>query len=113
MRLLFDEMLSYKLPGLLADLYPDSAHIRHVGLVAAPDWPFWKHARDYDYIVTSEDRDYIALSDMYGFPPKLILVKLGNVPTSVVALALRDQYTDILAFNLDSGQAVYELSQHD
>ena len=32
MKLLFDENLSYKLVRLLADLFPDSVHVRDVGL---------------------------------------------------------------------------------
>lgn len=37
MKLLLDENLSFKLVRELADIYPDSAHVRHVGLVGAPD----------------------------------------------------------------------------
>ena len=37
MKLLFDENLSHKLVRLLADLFPDSIHVRDVGLKAADD----------------------------------------------------------------------------
>ena len=37
MKLLFDENLSHKLVGLLADLFPGSVHVREVGLKAADD----------------------------------------------------------------------------
>ena len=108
MRLLFDQMLSHKLPRLLADLYPDSAHLRHVELTDASDADIWDYARDYDYIVTSEDKDFENLSSTRGFPPKLIKVDLGNVPTQAVASALRVQYPEILAFR-DDDQPVYHL----
>ncbi len=42
MKLLFDENLSHKLVWLLADLFPDSIHVRDVGLKAADD-PLSKH----------------------------------------------------------------------
>jgi len=32
MKLLFDQNLSPRLPSLLADLYPDSAHVRDSGM---------------------------------------------------------------------------------
>ena len=108
MRLLFDQMLSYKLPRLLADLYPNSAHLRDVELMDASDSEIWEYARDYDYIVTSEDKDFESLSSTKGFPPKLIKVDLGNVPTRAVASALRDQYPKILAFR-DDDEPMYHL----
>jgi len=35
MKLLFDENLSPKLPRLLTDLFPDSLHVREVGMKGA------------------------------------------------------------------------------
>ncbi len=37
MKLLFDENLSHKLVRRLADLFPDSVHVRDAGLKAAED----------------------------------------------------------------------------
>jgi len=37
MKLLFDENLSHKLVGLLADVFPGSVQVRDVGLKAACD----------------------------------------------------------------------------
>ncbi len=37
MKLLFDQNLSPRLPRLLADLYPESVHVREVGLREATD----------------------------------------------------------------------------
>lgn len=37
MKLLFDQNLSPRLPRLLADIYPDSVHVRDVGLREADD----------------------------------------------------------------------------
>ena len=39
MKLLFDENLSPRLCRLLADIYPDSAHVRDIGLRGAEDEP--------------------------------------------------------------------------
>lgn len=41
MKLLFDQNLSPRLPRLLADLYPDSAHIRELGMRDATDTQIW------------------------------------------------------------------------
>lgn len=39
--LLFDENLSHKLPAKLGDVFPGSAHVRHVGLLGAADEHVW------------------------------------------------------------------------
>jgi predicted nuclease of predicted toxin-antitoxin system len=46
MKLLFDENLSPQLVPLLNDLFPDSIHVRDVGLKAADDPVVWKYAQD-------------------------------------------------------------------
>ena len=45
MRLLFDQNLSHKLVSLLADIYPDSTHVRDAGLTEASDQAVWEYAR--------------------------------------------------------------------
>ena len=41
MKLLFDQNLSPRLPELLSDVFPDSIHIRTVGLTTAEDITNW------------------------------------------------------------------------
>ena len=67
-RLLFDQMFDYRLPRLVADLYPNSAHVHHVKLIEASDSDIWEYARDYDYIVTSADKDFVANKRHQGVP---------------------------------------------
>lgn len=69
----------------------------------------WEHAKQYDYIVTTKDTDYLELSEKLGFPPKLILVRIDNAPTVVVSTALRERYDDIAAFVGDDTEGVYNL----
>ncbi len=45
MKLLFDQNLSPRLPSLLADLYPESVHVRDVGLRKATDSDIWAYAK--------------------------------------------------------------------
>jgi predicted nuclease of predicted toxin-antitoxin system len=46
MKLLFDENLSPKLPNRLSDLFPNSLHVRDVGMKATIDPIVWDYARD-------------------------------------------------------------------
>jgi predicted nuclease of predicted toxin-antitoxin system len=55
MKLLFDEDLSHKLVRRLADLFPDSIHVRDIGLKAADDPVVWEYARNDDLMIVSKD----------------------------------------------------------
>jgi predicted nuclease of predicted toxin-antitoxin system len=57
-RLLFDENLSSRLVRLLADLYPDSVHVRDIGLASADDIAVWEYAKQNALTVVSKDADF-------------------------------------------------------
>src|SRR5205823_5552631 len=84
MKLLFDENLSHKLVRLLADLFPDSIHVRDVGLKAAGDSSVWEYAKDNDLMLVSKDSDMHQRSFVFGPPPKVVWVRLGNCSTADV-----------------------------
>ena len=76
--LLFDENLSHKLVWLLADFFFDSIHVRDVGLKAANDPVGWEYAKDNDLMIVSKDSDMHQRSFVFGHPPKVVWVRLGN-----------------------------------
>jgi hypothetical protein len=69
MKLLFDENLSHKLARLLEDLFPNSIHVRDVGLKAANDSLVWQYALNNDLILVSKDADMHQRSFLFGPPP--------------------------------------------
>ncbi len=99
MKLLLDHNLSYKLVGRLADLFPDSEHVRNVNLPEADDRTIWDYARANGLAIVSKDEDFHQLSFLYGAPPKVVWVRLGNRTTSDIEQALRRHHTDLLQFN--------------
>jgi len=110
MKLLFDENLSYKLVRLLADLFPDSIHVRDVGLKAAEDSEIWKYAQDNSFIICSKDSDLHQRSFLLGFPPKVIWVRLGNCSTSDVEMLLQKHAATIKLFAADDYASFLTLS---
>ena len=84
MKLLFDENLSHKLVQLLADLFPNSVHVRDVGLKSADDPVVWEYAKNNDLMIVSKDSDMHQRSFVFGYPPKVVWVRLGNCSTSDV-----------------------------
>jgi len=72
MKLLFDENLSHKLVWLLADLFPDSIHVRDVDLRAADDPVVWEYAKNNDLMIVAKDSDMHQRSFVFGYPPKVV-----------------------------------------
>lgn len=70
MKLLFDENLSPRLPGILAKEYPGSMHVRDVGLRGANDRQIWDYARAQGFAIVSKDTDFRERSFVEGFPPR-------------------------------------------
>ena len=58
MKLLLDQNISYKLVNRLADVYPESKHVRQVGLGEADDLTVWDYAKDNDFVIVSKDEDF-------------------------------------------------------
>jgi len=109
MRLLFDENLSPKLPNLLSDLFPESLHVRDVGMKATGDALVWDYAKDQDLMIVSKDVDMHDLSLALGNPPKVIWLRLGNSSTRQVERLLRQHYATIARFYQDESVSLLAL----
>lgn len=86
MRLLLDQNLSFTLVQALADLYPDSAHVREVGLERADDDQVWRYAATRGLAIVSKDSDFRQMSFVRGHPPKVIWIRRGNCSTLSFAM---------------------------
>jgi len=69
-KLLFDQNLAWRLVRSLADLYPDSVHVRDVGLASADDAAVWEYAKENALTIVSKDGDFHQRSFLYGHPPR-------------------------------------------
>jgi predicted nuclease of predicted toxin-antitoxin system len=105
MKLLFDQNLSPRLPRLLADLYPDSVHVREVGLRQADDADVWEYAKQEGFVIVSKDSDFQQRSLLYGSPPKFIWLRVGNCPVKTIEDLLRKYTIAICTFGQDETQA--------
>jgi predicted nuclease of predicted toxin-antitoxin system len=110
MKLLFDENLSPNLPHRLRDLFPDSLHVRDVGMKATIDPIVWDYAKDNGLMMVSKDSDMHDLSLVLGNPPKVIWIRLGNCSTSQVENLLRREFEAIRSFYEDEGLSLIALS---
>lgn len=97
-KLLLDENLAVALVSALADLYPGSAHVTQVGLAATRDRAIWAYAAANGFVLVTKDEDFHRLSILYGAPPKVIWIGLGNCATDEVARLLRARRGEIVQF---------------
>jgi predicted nuclease of predicted toxin-antitoxin system len=101
-KFLFDENLSHKLVDLLDDLFPDSVHVRNIGLKAASDLEIWNYAKANDFTIVSKDWDMHLRSFLYGYPPKVVWIRLGNCSTDEIDTLIRHEYEVIITFGEDT-----------
>ena len=109
MKLLFDENLSDRLATLLADLFPNSEHVRNIGMKSSADPAVWSHAKSNQFMIVSKDVDMHDLSLIFGNPPKVIWVRLGNCSTLEVEKLIRSHYSSIREFYDDDALSLLAL----
>ena len=110
MRLLFGENLSFRLVHELADVYPNSAHVRDIGLLGAADHAVWAYAAQEGFLLTSKDTDFYQRSLVFGAPPKVVWLRIGNVSTTAIATLLRQRYVAVRRFYEDADATFLPLS---
>ena len=107
MKLLFDQNLSFKLCARLADLFPNSEHIRLCGMERADDRIIWQFAKSNGFLLVTLDSDFADLAALLGSPPKVVWLRCGNQPTAVVEKLLRDHVADITAIRARPGGPLF------
>ena len=86
MNLLLDANLSWRLVKMLSADYHSCQHVDNIGLsIPAKDWDIWKWAKAKNYMIITNDEDFLNLLMQKGFPPKIILLHTGNQSTQQVA----------------------------
>ena len=101
MKLIFDQNLSPDLVKRLADLYPDSTHVYHVGIDRVADKELRDYARREGFVIVTKDSDFSDLCILLGFPPKVIWIRRGNCSTAAIDAILRAHGPDIDALDKD------------
>jgi len=101
MKLLFDQNLSWRLCLKLADIYPDSDHVRNCGFRESQDIDIWEYAKSNGFVIVSKDVDFQQRSLLFGHPPKIVWVRVGNCTVSTIEDLLRRHSVSIHTFNLD------------
>ena len=109
MKLLFDQNISYKIIKELQVLFPHSSHVYLLGLHEKDDAFIWKYAKQKGFIIVTQDTDFYERSLVKGFPPKVILIKMGNTSTQNIKESLIKNVHLIQSFDADNVLACIEI----
>ncbi len=109
MKLLFDQNLSWRLPAKSADLYPDSLHIREAGMKESEDLDIWNYAKANGFVIVTKDLDFQQRSLLFGHPPKVVSLRVGNCAVQTIE-DLRRRYSAVIyKFDLDARKSYLAL----
>ena len=70
----------------------------------------WESAKQQGFMIVSKDSDFHQRSFVFGFPPKVIWIQLGNCTTTEVEQVIRKDFDAIKAFYEDTEAAFLVLS---
>ncbi len=80
MKLLLDANVSWRSTAVLAEHFGDCIHVNNTELPKpAKDIEIWKYAAENGYTIVTQDSDFLNLFETKGFPPKIILLRIGNI----------------------------------
>ncbi len=109
MKLLVDANISWRIKKLLGPEF-EVTHVDNSPLnVPASDNEIWHYARVNDMIIVTNDDDFLNLSLLRGFPPKIILLRLGNQKTQTIADAILHHKATIMSMSTSDEIGILEL----
>lgn len=98
MKLLFDQNISFRIVKLILADFPNSNHVKKLGLENAADLEIWKFAKDNEFHIVTFDADFVDIQQLNGFPPKIIWLRIGNTSTKEVTRLLNLRSSQISEF---------------
>jgi len=108
--LLLDANLSWRSVAILKNYYDNCIHVDNTGLLSpAKDIEIWSYAQKRGMLIVTNDEDFLHLSTLKGFPPKVLLLRMGNQSRKFVEQTLINLKKQIEIFLESSEYGVLEL----
>lgn len=96
MKLLLNANLSWRLTKRLKTNFAQVFHVNQIGLtLPASDVEIWEWAKNNQSIIVTNDDDFFNPLMQRGFPPKIVLLRVGNQSTKSIAEILIQHRTQI------------------
>lgn len=110
MKFLIDANVSWRICKSLQAYVAECIHVDYCKLrVPAKDFEIWEFAKTHNYIIITNDEDFINLSTLYGFPPKIVVLKLGNQNNQNIESTLVKYFKDIEIMSDSNDTGILEI----
>lgn len=109
-KLLLDQNLSFKICKKIEDIFPEAKHVSDVRLNGCDDLSIWNYAKNNNFTIVTFDSDFIDISALNGFPPKIIWIRTGNTTSEIIIQKIKLHEKVIKEFQSDSENAYLELA---
>ncbi len=109
MKLFYDQNLSFKLVSDLEKIFPNSVHVRKLGLDTADDSDIWDYAKKNNFTIVTKDSDYNDRILKYESPPRIIWIRSGNKKTDYIKELLSAHARELKVFSKQNIIGCYTL----
>jgi predicted nuclease of predicted toxin-antitoxin system len=109
MNLLFDQNISFRILKWIDDIFPGSISVHDLEYKNPHDLDVWKFAKVNNFTIVTFDSDFIDISNLRGYPPKIIWLRMGNTSTKNIADRIRSEQRSIEEFLRNSESAFLEI----
>jgi len=98
MKLLFDQNISHRVVNKITADFPGARSVKEEGLYEADDRTIWNFAKHNEFIIITQDDDFNNFCSVWGYPPKVIWLKTGNLSNAALSHILISRKTQIQHF---------------
>lgn len=98
MKLPFDENISYRILKKVKEIFPDSKHTSNISKGLLSDKQIFDYAKAKNLSIVTQDQDFYDLQILYGYPPKIILLRIGNTSTQNILAKLQEKKSELTQF---------------
>ena len=81
-----------------------------IGIDTATDREIWEYARQRRDVIVSKDSDFRQLALLFGPPPHVVWLRVGNVSTGVIEALLRRSVAHLQEFAASDEESLLALS---
>lgn len=110
MRLIFDQNISHRILKELPPRFSGSTTIKKENLINANDKEIWGFAKNFNYTIVTQDSDFNDLNSVYGYPPKIVWLRLGNLSTVQIVKILSTKEEQIRNFINNEAYGCFEIT---
>jgi predicted nuclease of predicted toxin-antitoxin system len=110
MKLLLDENISWRIAKYIENYFDEIIHVTSVHNHRLNDLEIWLYAKENNLTILTFDEDFRSFASYFGFPPKVILLKTGNVSKLVLKDKLILNIDSIIEFNKNNEFGILQIN---